>query len=150
MNSESGQRLSLEELKRRNQPQAMRPQSTPMPPVHPARQEWDELLARLERLEASVGAQEALLRQISAQAGNCPTWEQMATLAQDVAQMRAELTQAGKRNEKRFSLPRPQLPHIPWTSLLLGLAILLLTGLVLWVVWSGLAALWSVVKLLIP
>ena len=46
--------------------------------------------------------------------------------------------QAGKRNEKRFSLPgirlpRASLPDIPWASLLLGLAALALTGLVLWV-----------------
>ena len=64
--------MSVEELKRLNQP----PQSAPMPPAHPTQQEWDELLAalialyrlestnsgRLERLEASVAAQEALFR----------------------------------------------------------------------------------------
>ena len=50
MNSESGQRLSVEELKRLNLP----PQSAPMFPAHPPQQEWSEQLARLERLEASA------------------------------------------------------------------------------------------------
>ena len=63
--------------------------------------------------------------------------------------------QAGKRNEKRFSLPnirlpRLSLPDIPWTSLLLGLAALALTGLVLWVVWSSLDTLWSAARGLLP
>ena len=79
MNSGSGQRLSVEELKQLNQP----PQSAPIPPAHPTQQEWDELLAalialyrlestnsgRLERLEASVAAQEALFRALSRQVG---------------------------------------------------------------------------------
>ena len=51
MNSESGQRLSVEELKRLNLP----PQSAPMLPAHPPQQEWSKQLARLERLEASAG-----------------------------------------------------------------------------------------------
>ena len=82
MNSGSGQRLSVEELKQLNQP----PQSASIPPAHPTQQEWDELLAalialyrlestnsgRLERLEASVAAQEALLRALGRQAGQAP------------------------------------------------------------------------------
>ena len=74
MNSKSGQRLSTEELKRLNQPS-----TTPVPTTPPnatTRQDWDDLLValttlyrlestnsdRLERLEASVSPQEALLR----------------------------------------------------------------------------------------
>ena len=63
--------------------------------------------------------------------------------------------QAGKQKEKRFSLPsirlpRLSLPYIPWTSLLLGLAALALTGLVLWVAWSSLDTLWSAARGLLP
>ena len=68
MNSESGQRLSVEELKRLNQPPTTPVPTTP--PSSPMRQDWNDLLAalgalyqlestnsdRLERLEASVGA----------------------------------------------------------------------------------------------
>ena len=116
MNSGSGQRLSVEELKQLNQP----PQSAPIPPAHPTQQEWDELLAalialyrlestnsgRLERLEASVAAQEALLRALGRQAGQLPTQSQLEALARDMAQMRADLKQAGKKRKRSPSAIR--------------------------------------------
>ena len=160
MNSGSGQRLSVEELKQLNQP----PQSAPIPPAHPTQQEWDELLAalialyrlestnsgRLERLEASVAAQEALLRALGRQAGQLPTQSQLEALARDVAQMRADLKQAGKK--KGFSVSPPSLETA--LSVLIWLALILLGTLVgmvvLRTIWSGLAALWSAVRTLIP
>ena len=160
MNSESGQRLSVEELKRLNQP----PQSAPMPPAHPTQQEWDELLAaltalyrlestnsgRLERLEASVAAQEALFQALSWQVGQLPTQSQLEALARDVAQMRAELKQAGKKKELSVSPPSLETA----LSVLIWLALILLGTLVgmvvLRTIWSGLAALWSAVRTLIP
>ena len=140
MNSESGQRLSVEELKRLNLP----PQSAPMLPAHPPQQEWSKQLARLERLEASAAAQEALLRALSQQVGQLPTQEQAEALARNVAQMREALQQAGKRRERRFSLPRLHLPYIPWSRLFLGLATLLLIGAALWVVWSSWEKIWNI------
>ena len=84
-----------------------------------------------------------------------PTQTQMDELLKAVKHLEQMSEQAGKRNEKRFSLPsirlpRLSLPDIPWTSLLLGLAALALTGLVLWVVWSSLDTLWSAAKGLLP
>ena len=167
MNSESGQRLSVEELKRLNQ--APGPSIPATPPDAPARQDWDDLLAaltalyrqestnsgRLERLEASVGPQEALLRALGRQVGQLPTQAQLEALAGDVAQMRAELKQAGKKRERRFSLPRIRLPklHLPyisWSRLLLGLTALSLTGGVLWAVWFSWEKLWSATQTLLP
>lgn len=160
MNSGSGQRLSVEELKQLNQP----PQSVPIPPAHPTQQEWDELLAalialyrlestnsgRLERLEASVAAQEALLRALGRQAGQLPTQSQLEALARDVAQMRADLKQAGKK--RGLSVSPPSLETA--LSVLIWLALILLGTLVgmvvLRTIWSGLAALWSAVRTLIP
>ena len=160
MNSGSGQRLSVEELKQLNQP----PQSAPIPPAHPTQQEWDELLAalialyrlestnsgRLERLEASVGPQEALLRALGRQAGQLPTQSQLEALARDVAQMRADLKQAGKK--RGLSVSPPSLETA--LSVLIWLALILLGTLVgmvvLRTIWSGLAALWSAVRTLIP
>ena len=150
MSLESGQRLSVEELKQLNRPKTMPPQPAPIPPEHPTRQEWNELRAALKRLEASVSTQEALLRALNRQAGQLPTQAQLEALARDVAQMRAELKQAGKKRELRFSLPKLRLPYIPWSSLLLGLMTLFLTGAMLWVVWSSLGKLWSVIRTLIP
>ena len=156
MNSGSGQRLSVEELKQLNQP----PQSAPIPPAHPTQQEWDELLAalialyrlestnsgRLERLEASVAAQEALLRALGRQAGQLPTQSQLEALARDVAQMRADLKQAGKK--RGLSVSPPSLETA--LSVLIWLALILLGTLVgmvvLRTIWSGLAALWSAVR----
>ena len=149
MSLESERKISLEELKQLNRPKTMPPQSTPMPPEHPSQREWDELVAQMKRLEAGVSAQEALLREISSKAGKYPTQAQLEALARDVAQMRADLKQAGKKRELHFSLPKLRLPYIPWSSLLLGLMTLLLTGGVLWVVWSSWGKLWSVIRTLI-
>ena len=116
MSSESGQRLSMEELKRRNAPPPMVPQTCP------GKEEWKELLRRLDELERHTATHTALLREASSQREPYPTQAQMEALARDVAEIRAILRQAGKRNEKRFSLsgirlPRPSLPYIPWICL---------------------------------
>ena len=146
MNSESGQRLSVEELKRLNLP----PQSAPMLPAHPPQQEWSKQLARLERLEASAGAQEAMLRALSRQVGQLPTQEQMEELAREVAQLRAEVRQAGRKKEISISPPGldTALSVLAWLALLL---LGTMVGMVvLRTIWSGLAAVWNAVRTLIP
>ena len=161
MNSKSGRKLSLEELKQLNRSQSQVP---PKPPAEPARQDRENLLAvltalyrlestnssRLERLEAGVSAQEALFRALSRQAGQLPTQSQLEALARDVAQMRAELKQAGKKKELSVSPPSLETT----LSVLIWLALILLGTLVgmvvLRTIWSGLAALWSAVRTLIP
>ena len=161
MNSESGRRLSLEELKQLNRSQSQVP---PKPPAEPARQDRENLLAaltalyrlestnsdRLERLEASVGPQEALFRALSRQVGQLPTQPQLEALARDVAQMRAELKQAGKKKELSVSPPSLETA----LSVLIWLALILLATtvgmVVLRTIWSGLAALWSAVRTLFP
>ena len=150
MSLESGQRLSVEELKQLNRPKTMPPQPAPIPPEHPTQQEWNELRAALKRLEASVSAQEALLRALNCQAGQLPTQAQLEALARDVAQMRAELKQAGKKKGLSVSLPSLETA----LSVLIWLALILLGTMVgmvvLRTIWSGLAALWSAVRTLIP
>ena len=108
------------------------------------------LLTRLDRLEASVAAQEALLRALSQQAGQLPAQAQLEALARDVAQMRAELKQAGKKRELSISPPslRTALSVSIWLALIL---LATMVGMVvLQTIWSGLAALWKVVQMLIP
>ena len=150
MSLESGQRLSVEELKQLNRPKTMPPQPAPIPPEHPTQQEWNELRAALKRLEASVSAQEALLRALNCQAGQLPTQAQLEALARDVAQMRAELKQARKKKGLSVSLPSLETA----LSVLIWLALILLGTMVgmvvLRTIWSGLAALWSAVRKLIP
>lgn len=161
MNSGSGRRLSTEELKRLNQLSTTLVPTTP--PDTPTRQDWDDLLAavsalyqlestnsdRLERLEASAAAQETLLRALGRQVGQLPTQAQLEALAGDVAQMSAELKQAGKKKELSISPPSLETA----LSVLIWLALILLATMVGMVVlrttWSGLAALWSAVRTLI-
>ena len=142
MSSESERRLSTEELKRLNQPS----KAAPSPMVLLREADWEELLDRLDGLEAGVSAQEALFRALSRQVGQL----QLEALARDVAQMRAELKQAGKKKELSVSPPSLETA----LSVLIWLALILLGTLVgmvvLRTIWSGLAALWSAVRTLIP
>ena len=153
MNSESGQRLPMEELKQRNAPQTC-----------PNREEWDNLLMMisalyrvtteqsnaLENLERHTEAHTALLREASSRREPCPTQAQMEALTRDVAEVQRLLRQAGKKKE--ISVSPPSLGTA--MSVIVWLALILLGTMVgmvvLQVIWSGLAALWSVIKLLIP
>ena len=167
MSSESGQRLSMEELQRRNPPpypvlpiiQAAQSQA-----AQKAKQDWEDLLTavsalyrlerinsdRLNRLETSVSAQEALLRALTRQAGQLPSQAQMEALTRDVAQIQATLKQAGKKKEISISPPSLETAF----SVLIWLILILLGTMVgmvaLQTIWSGLAALWSAVRILIP
>ena len=144
MSSESGQRLPMEELKRRNAPQNMIPQNCP------SKEEWQELLHRLDELELHTAAHTALLREVSSRREPCLTQSQMEALARDVAGIQALLRQAGKKKE--FSISPPSLGTA--MSVMVWLALILLGTMVgmvvLQTVWSGLAALWNAVKILIP
>ena len=144
MSSESGQRLPMEELKRRNAPQNMIPQNCP------SKEEWQELLHRLDELERHTAAHTALLREVSSRRELYPTREQMEALTRDVAEVQRLLKQAGKKKEISISPPnlRTAMSVVVWLALiLLGTMVAMV---VLQVIWSGLAALWSAVKILIP
>ena len=141
MSSESGQRLPMEELKRRN---AMPTQTCP------SKEEWKELLYRLDELERHTAAHTALLQEVSSQREPCPAQAQMEALTRDVAEVQRLLKQAGKKKELSISPPslRTAMSVVIWLALiLLGTMVAMV---VLQVIWSGLAALWSVIKLLIP
>ena len=144
MSSESGQRLSMEELKRRNAPQPIPTQACP------SKEEWQELLHRLDELERHTAAHTALLREVSNRREPCPAQAQMEALARDVAEIQALLRQAGKKKEISVSPPSLETAM----SVLLWLALILLGTMVgmvvLQTIWSGLSALWSAVKILIP
>ena len=142
MSSESGQRLPMEELKRRNAPQNMMPQNCP------SKEEWQELLHRLDELERHTAAHTALLREVSSGKELYPTEEQLETLSRGGGQMCTELKRAGRKKE--ISILPPGLDtalSVPAWLLLLGT----LVGMVaLRTIWSGLAAVWSAVRVLIP
>ena len=151
MSSESERRFSMEELKQLNKPQALEAGMPPPPPmIILPEADWNTLLNQLDRLEAQAAAQEALLRALTRQVGQLPTREQTEALARDVAQMRAELKQAGKKKELSISPPslRTALSVLIWLALIL---LATMVGMVvLQTIWSGFAALWKVVRLLFP
>ena len=158
MNSESGQRLPMEELKRRNAPPSITQQSCP------SREEWENLLMMiqalyrltaeqsdtLENLNQHTAAHTALLREVSNRREPCPAQAQMKALARDVAEIQRLLRQAGKKKE--ISVSPPSLGTA--MSVMIWLALILLGTMVgmvvLQTIWSGLSALWSAVKILIP
>ena len=155
MNSESEQRLSLQELKQRNTQQTALPTPTPPHEACPSRTDWERMMKYMDALWCHADRQTDLLESVSRQMSQLPTRTQLDDLLKTVRHLEQMTEQAGKRNEKHFSLPgirlpRLSLPDIPWTSLLLGLAALALTGLVLWVVWSSLDTLWSAARGLLP
>ena len=141
----------MEELKQLNKPQALEASMPPPPPmIILPEADWNTLLNQLDRLEAQAAAQEALLRALTRQVGQLPTREQTEALARDVAQMRAELKQAGKKRELSISPPslRAALSVSIWLALIL---LATMVGMVvLQTIWSGFAALWKVVRLLFP
>ena len=163
MNSGSEQKLSMDELLEKNRPRQM-VQTTPQPPaqeltpppeVHPTKKEWKDLQSDLCTLGYHTERQTGHLKKINELLAQFPSRTQMDELLKAAKHLEQMIEQAGKRNEKRFSLPsirlpRPSLPDIPWTSLLLGLAAMALIGLVLWVAWSSLDTLWSAAKTLLP
>ena len=162
MNSGSEKKLSMDELLEKNRPaqmvQTTQPPAqelTPPPEDHPTKAEWEDLQSALYTLGDHTERQIGYLKKVSELLAQLPPQTQMDELLKAVKHLEQMSEQAGKQSEKRFSLPsirlpRPSLPYIPWTSLLLGLAALALTGLVLWVAWSSLDTLWSATKTLLP
>lgn len=133
MSSESDRQLSMEELRRRNMG---RPLLVEAP--HPMAEEWSELTSALTALGNLLAEQMLLLEEISAKPSPWTTQEQTAELVRETREIHCLLEQAGKKRERRFSLPTVRLPRpsLEWFLLLM----VLLGLLALWYSW---AALWS-------
>ena len=157
MNSGSEQKLSMDELLEKNRPTQM-VQTTPQPPaqeltpppeVHPTKAEWEDLQSDLYTLGYHTEKQTGYLKKVSELLVQLPTQTQMDELLKAVKHLEQMNEQAGKRNEKRFSLPRIRLPRLrlphldgpTWVVLLMGTAALLL-------LWWGLDAVWNSFSLL--
>ena len=158
MNSGSEKKLSMDELLEKNRPAQM-VQTTPQPPaqeltpppeVHPTKAEWEDLLSDLCALGYHAERQTGYLKKASELLVQLPTRTQMDELLKAAKYLERLSEQAGKRNEKRFSLPdirlpRLRLPHLDgptWAALLMGTAALLL-------LWWGLGTVWSNLSLML-
>ena len=151
MNSESEQRLSLQELKQRNTQQTALPTPTPPHEACPSRTDWERMMKYMDALWCHADRQTDLLESVSRQMSQLPTRTQLDDLLKTVRHLEQMTEQAGKRNEKHFSLPgirlpRLRLPHLDgptWAVLLMGTAVLLL-------LWWGLDTVWSNLSLMLP
>ena len=151
MNSEYGQRLSLQELKQRNTQQTALPVQAPPPEARPTKADWERMMKYMDALWYHADRQTDLLESVSRQMSQLPTRTQLDDLLKTVRHLEQMTEQAGKRNEKHFSLPgirlpRLRLPHLDgptWAVLLMGTAVLLL-------LWWGLDTVWSNLSLMLP
>ena len=151
MNSEYGQRLSLQELKQRNHQQTALPMQTPPHEACPSKADWERMMKYMDALWCHADRQTDLLESVSRQMSQLPTRTQLDDLLKTVRHLEQMTEQAGKRNEKHFSLPgirlpRLRLPHLDgptWAVLLMGTAVLLL-------LWWGLDTVWSNLSLMLP
>lgn len=158
MSSGSRQRLSLEELKGRNLPQTSGPQGQSLQAemenllavASALYRQGQEEQAILKQLAERTAAHTAALERLSAQREDASTQAQLETLAQEIGQLRAAVQQAGRKKELSISPPGldTALSVVAWLILLL---LGTMVGMVvLRTIWSGLAAVWNAVKVLIP
>ena len=105
MSSESDRQLSMEELRRRNM------QKPPAETLHPTAGEWQSLTAALTAMGELLAEQVLLLEKIAARPKPWATQEQMTELIREAREIHRLLEQAGKRRERRFSLPTIPLPR---------------------------------------
>ena len=153
MSLESGRDLSMEQLKEMNKkPQALslnsNPQSTPTPEVQEPEQTQtpmpqpiviqcaipegtERLERRLRALETVASTQVNLLRTLTQNTNNSPTWQQtdaltkqMNGLLKQVAHLEKMAEQAGKPKEKhswlrKLHLPKITLPEVDWPAVIL-------------------------------
>ena len=149
MNSESEKKLSMDELMALNQPvqtaqstpQPTAQEPTPPPEAYPTKEEWEDLVEYLYTLGYHAERQAGHQKKISESLAQLPTRAQMDELLKAVKRLEEMAEQAGKKKEKRFSIPSIRLPklHLPesdWptvVTILMALAVLFL----MWWAWGG-------------
>lgn len=149
MNSESEQRLSLQELKQRNTQQTELPTPTPSPDACPSKTDWEQMMNDLDALWHHADRQTDMLERISRQMSQLPTRTQLDDLLKTVRHLEKMTEQAGKPKENSFSLHRIRLPrlHLPHVSIP-ALISLLMAAAALLLLWWGLGTVWSSSSLL--
>lgn len=149
MNSEYGQRLSLQELKQRNTQQAVLPMLTPPHEACPSKTDWERMMKYMDALWCHADRQTELLERISRQMSQLPTRTQLDDLLKTVRHLEQMTEQAGKPKENSFSLHRIRLPrlHLPHVSIP-ALISLLMAAAALLLLWWGLGTVWSSSSLL--
>lgn len=149
MNSESEQRLSLQELKQRNHQQTALPMQAPPPEARPTKADWERMMKYMDALWCHADRQTDLLESVSRQMSQLPTRTQLDDLLKTVRHLEHMTEQAGKPKENSFSLRRIRLPrlHLPHVSIP-ALISLLMAAAALLLLWWGLGTVLSSSSLL--
>ena len=144
MNSEYGQRLSLQELKQRNTRQTELPTPTPPHEACPSKTDWEQMMNDLDALWQHADRQTDLLESVSRQMSQLPTRTQLDDLLKAVRHLEQMTEQAGKPKENSFSLHKIRLPrlHLPHISIP-ALISLLMAAAALLLLWWGLGTAWN-------
>lgn len=144
MNSESEQRLSLQELKQRNSRQTALPVQVPPHEACPSKTDWEQMMNDLDALWYHADRQTDLLESVSRQMSQLPMRTQLDDLLKAVRHLEQMTEQDGKTKENSFSLHRIRLPrlHLPHISIP-ALISLLMAAAALLLLWWGLDTVWS-------
>ena len=140
MNSESEQRLSLQELKQRNTQQTALPTPTPPHEACPSKADWERMMKYMDALWCHADRQTDLLESVSRQMSQLPTRTQLDDLLKTVRHLEQMTEQAGKRNEKYSSKWIDWLPNFSLLVALKWIALLLVIGAAAMAGWYGAAA----------
>ena len=144
MNSEYGQRLSLQELKQRNTQQTALPVQAPPPEARPTKADWERMMKYMDALWYHADRQTDLLESISRQMSQLPTRTQLDDLLKMVRHLEQMTEQAGKPKENSFSLHRIRLPRLHLLQVSIpALISLLMAAAALLLLWWGLGTVWS-------
>ena len=149
MNSESEQRLSLQELKQRNHQQTALPMQAPPHEACPSKADWERMMKYMDALWCHADRQTDLLESVSRQMSQLPTRTQLDDLLKSVRHLEQMTEQAGKPKESSFSLHRIRLPrlHLPHVSIPALISLLKAVAALL-LLWWGLGTVWSSSSLL--
>ena len=140
MNSESEQRLSLQELKQRNTQQTALPTPTPPHEACPSKADWERMMKYMDALWCHADRQTDLLESVSRQMSQLPTRTQLDDLLKTVRHLEQMTEQAGKRNEKYSSKWIDWLPDFSLLVALKWIMLVLILGTAALAGWYGAAA----------
>ena len=136
MSSGSEKQYSIEELKKLNQPPET--EVTPSPSC-PTEKQWTHLVNILNAQYRLLESQAETMERMRYTMGSMAT--QLEKLTKEIVAMRWLLEQAGKKKERRLSLPEWELPrpNLAWLWV-----IPILVGL--WVLWYASATIWNALQ----
>ena len=101
MNSESEQRLSLQELKQRNHQQTALPMQAPPHEACPSKADWERMMKYMDALWCHADRQTDLLESVSRQMSQLPTRTQLDDLLKAVRHLEQMTEQAGTASATR-------------------------------------------------